>query len=166
LFLARNMSEDIKAVEDGAVRALLKIKEAEDQAAALVREARETEGPRLVQAAHEESRKVRDDLLERTRGEAEALTRTLIEEARRDRVEIRLADALAHAGAELSSYIERDDAYTVAFTVDSLPYRSTVRKDDLTVLVAGICLSGQDQRFDLQSLVGVLREGEQGREHW
>jgi vacuolar-type H+-ATPase subunit H len=78
------MIQDNKAVEDGAARALQKIKEAEDQAAALVREAKETEGPRLVQAAHEESRKVRDDLLERARGEAEALTRTLIEKALRD----------------------------------------------------------------------------------
>ena len=89
MFLTRIMSKDIKAVEDGAVRALLKIREAEDQAAALVREARETEGPRLIQAAHEESRKVRDDLLERARGEAETSTRTLIDEARRDAEEVR-----------------------------------------------------------------------------
>ena len=109
MFLARNMSEDIKAVEDGAVRALLKIKEAEDQAAALVREARETEGPRLVQAAHEESRKVRDDLLERTRGEAEALTRTLIEEARRDAegVRKRTGEEIARMRTEAGPLMER-----------------------------------------------------------
>jgi hypothetical protein len=82
-----------------------------------------------------------------------------IETARRDKVEVQLADALAHAGAALSSYIEREDAYTVTFTVDGQPHRSTVRKGDLTVLVAGICLAGQDRRFDLQSLVGVIREG-------
>jgi hypothetical protein len=82
-----------------------------------------------------------------------------IEAARRDRVEVRLADALAHAGAELASYIEREDAYTVAFTMDGHAHRTTVRKDDLTVLAAGICLNGQDRRFDLQSLVGVIREG-------
>jgi hypothetical protein len=82
-----------------------------------------------------------------------------IEDARRDQVELRLDDALTHAGAELSSYIEREDAYTVTFNVDGQTHCSTVRKDDLTVLVAGICLEGQDSRFDLQSLVGVIREG-------
>ena len=103
--------------------------------------------------------------------EAYRLAYQAIETARRDRVEARLADALAHAGAELASYIEREDAYTVTFNVDGRPCRSTVRKDDLTVLVAGICLAGQDRHFDLQSLVGVIREGaeEQGsrgaREH-
>ena len=109
MFLARNMSEDIKAVEEGAVRALLKIKEAEDQAAALVREARETEGPRLVQAAHEESRKVRDDLLERTRGEAEALTLTLIEEARRDAEEVRkrTGEEIARMRAQAGPMMDR-----------------------------------------------------------
>lgn len=84
-----------------------------------------------------------------------------VEASRRDRVQERLAEAVAHAGAELSSYIEREDTYTVSFTVDGQPHRTLVRKDDLTVLAAGICLEGQDQRFDLQSLVGVIREGAQ-----
>jgi hypothetical protein len=84
-----------------------------------------------------------------------------IEEAKRDQIEVRLADALAHAGAILSSYIEREDVYTVAFTVDGQRHLSTVHKDDLTILSAGICLSGEDMKFDLQSLVGVIREGTQ-----
>ncbi len=103
------MSEDIKAVESGAVGALLKIKEAEDQAAALVREAREIEGPRLIQAAQEESRKVRDDLLEKARREAESLTQTLIDKARRDADEVRKRtdEEIARMRAEAGPLMDR-----------------------------------------------------------
>jgi len=95
--------------------------------------------------------------------EAYRLAYQAVQLAARDRIEVRLADALAHAGAELASYIEREEAYTVSYTVDGQQYRSTVSKEDLTVVAAGICLEGQDRRFDLQSLVGVLREGARDR---
>ena len=72
-------------------------------------------------------------------------------EARRDRTEQRLRDALAHAGAEMLDYLERRDSYR--------QHVSAVEKNDLAVQTAGICLEGQDRSFDLQSLVGVLREG-------
>jgi hypothetical protein len=85
----------------------------------------------------------------RRRGEAEA---------RRHGAETRLADALSHAQGRLLSFIERDDVYTVTYRVHKRTHTSTVRKDDLTVLTSGICLSGRDHDFDLTSVVGVMRE--------
>ncbi|UCG26063.1 MAG: hypothetical protein JSW55_08790, partial [Chloroflexota bacterium] len=88
-------------------------------------------------------------------------------EAERDRVEIQLSEALAHAGATLQEYTERGDAYVVRYTVDGRHFTSTIRQDDLTVMTAGICLAGGDRHFDLTSLVGVLREaGARGQMVW
>lgn len=77
----------------------------------------------------------------------------------RDPIRRRLRESLSHAGANLIDYLEREDSCRVSFTVGDQSYTSSVNKEDLTVQVAGICLSGEDQKFDLSSLVGVLREG-------
>jgi hypothetical protein len=82
------------------------------------------------------------------------------EEARKSREEQRLRGALEHAGAELKGYVDRKDVYTVTYEVDGQHHVSAVSKKDLSVQVAGICLSGQDENFDLQSLVGVIREAQ------
>jgi hypothetical protein len=84
------------------------------------------------------------------------------EEAKRNREEERLRGALEHAGAELKHYVERQDVYAVTFEVDGRRHTSAVAKRDLSVQVAGICLSGEDEKFDLQSLVGVIREAQGG----
>jgi hypothetical protein len=84
------------------------------------------------------------------------------EEAQRSREERRLRRALEHAGAELKDYVERRDVYTVTYEVDGQRHVSAVAKQDLSVQVAGICLSGEDQKFDLQSLIGVIREAHDG----
>ena len=82
-------------------------------------------------------------------------------EAERDRIEIRFADALTHAGAKFHSYSKRDGAYIVRYDVDGREVVSTVKEDDLSIITAGLCLQGQDSKFDLTSLVGVMREGRQ-----
>ncbi|HEY7422771.1 MAG TPA: hypothetical protein VH682_00790 [Gemmataceae bacterium] len=82
----------------------------------------------------------------------------LCREAERDRTEDRLRAALAHAGGQLTGYLERADGYRVEFHIEGRSHVSMVDKGDLTIQAAGICLSGEDRCFDLQSLVGVLRE--------
>ena len=72
-----------------------------------------------------------------------------------------LRSAVEHAGGRLHSFVEREDHYRVTFDVDGATHTSTVRKADQEVLLAGICLSGEDGKFDLASLVSVLREGQQ-----
>jgi hypothetical protein len=89
---------------------------------------------------------------------AYAVAHALRMEAERDRTEERLRAALAHAGGELTGYLERQDSYRVEFQIDGQRHVSLVAKDDLSIQLAGICLSGEDRHFDLQSLVGVLRE--------
>jgi len=70
----------------------------------------------------------------------------------------RLERALTHAGGRLLRFDPVGDNLAVTFQVDGRERRATVRRADLTVLAAGICLSGRDADFDLATLVTVLRE--------
>ena len=86
-------------------------------------------------------------------------------ESRKDIKEERIKDALRRGGAEYRSFVERGNTFTVEFVVDGSTHRSVVDRDNLNVQSAGICLTdhhtGEDtsKRFDLQSLVSVIREG-------
>jgi hypothetical protein len=82
--------------------------------------------------------------------------------ARRASSEGRLAEALEHAGATLREFVEQGGQFRVRYTVDGTEHTSVVARGDLSVLSAGICLSGEDAKFDLASLVSVLREGRDG----
>jgi len=81
------------------------------------------------------------------------------EEAQKEKELGRIKTALKRAGAGYRSHIERGDTFTIEYVVDGHTHRSVVSKDNLSVISAGICLSGYDRDFDLQSLAGVIAEG-------
>lgn len=71
--------------------------------------------------------------------------------------EVRLRRALACGGGQLRTYADRGEHWQVEWQTSTGEWHvSAIQKSDLTVLSSGICLSGRDRDFDLQSLVGVL----------
>ena len=89
--------------------------------------------------------------------------------AQPQRDEKRLRQALRLGGGELHQFQDRGDYWTVDWTTSdgtrhtsaiTPVMRSIIAKDDLTVVSSGICLSGRDRDFDLQSLVGVMEHRE------
>jgi hypothetical protein len=91
---------------------------------------------------------------------AHAVRAETVQLSEQERAERKLRAALGHAGAELRGFHPVDGNYRVEYAVDGERHVSLIDKDNLTVHVAGICLSGEDDRFDLHSLVGVLREAQ------
>ena len=80
---------------------------------------------------------------------------------KQQRNEKRLRDALKMGGGELNEFRERQDHWVIQWTTaDGESHTSAISKHDLTVISAGICLSGEDEKFDLQSLVGVVEESD------
>jgi hypothetical protein len=76
------------------------------------------------------------------------------------RAELRLRDALMVGGARLVGYEAGAGVLRVTWERDG--QRSvTLVNANLEVVSAGICLSGEDQRFDLASIIGVVREAPQ-----
>jgi hypothetical protein len=75
------------------------------------------------------------------------------------RAEARLGGALRLGGGRLVDFRDRDDVWVVEWTTsDGERHTSIVTKEDLSVVSSGICLSGRDRDFDLQSLVGVIEQ--------
>ncbi|MDB9315489.1 hypothetical protein PN462_20415 [Spirulina sp. CS-785/01] len=71
--------------------------------------------------------------------------------------ETRLREALHQGGGQLREFRDRGEFWLVQWTThDGTGHTSAIAKSDLTVMSAGICLSGRDRDFDLQSLVGVV----------
>ena len=84
--------------------------------------------------------------------------------ARRHRNEEgRLRDALRMGGGNLQEFRDRGEFWQVEWTTrNGERHTSAIAKSDLTVISSGICLSGYDRDFDLQSLVGVI----EARDNW
>ncbi|MBW4522626.1 MAG: hypothetical protein KME16_23515 [Scytolyngbya sp. HA4215-MV1] len=81
--------------------------------------------------------------------------------AQPQRDERRLQQALQWGGGALNQFQDRGDYWTVDWTTaDGVRHTSAIAKSDLTVMSSGICLSGRDRDFDLQSLVGVMEQVE------
>lgn len=77
--------------------------------------------------------------------------------SRETRDESRLRGALRFGGGDLRGFRDRGDYWLVEWTTrGGERHTSAIAKADLTVVSAGICLSGEDEKFDLQSLVGVV----------
>jgi hypothetical protein len=80
------------------------------------------------------------------------------------RAERRLRDALTVGGARLIGYEAGQDVLRVTWERDD--QRSvTLVNADFDVVSAGVCLSGEDQRFDLASIIGVVRDAPQFARH-
>lgn len=90
---------------------------------------------------------------------AYALAFALREEALKSNTEKRLERQLALGGAKLKSYVEAGtDTLAVTLNYEGRDFRINVRASDLTVTSAGICLSGEDRKFDLASMPSIFRE--------
>ncbi|MBZ8179153.1 hypothetical protein [Oscillatoria salina] len=77
----------------------------------------------------------------------------------RQNEENKIRKALRQGGGELDIYRDRGDYWQIEWlTANGERHVSAIAKNDLTVISSGICLSGRDRDFDLQSLVGVIEK--------
>ncbi|GGA43139.1 hypothetical protein [Okeania sp. KiyG1] len=82
-----------------------------------------------------------------------------MKQMQQQRDEKQLREALEMGGGELQNFRDRSTYWQVEWvTRDGERHTSAIDKNDLTVVSAGICLSGGDRHFDLQSLVGVVEQ--------
>lgn len=89
-----------------------------------------------------------------------------LERKRRRSPDYRLGEALRRFGGELEDFTDRGEWWVVEWrTRDGRRHTSAIDKD-LTVRGAGVCLSGRERDFDLQSLVGVMEGAPDWYDTW
>lgn len=92
----------------------------------------------------------------------ELATQPLAEFSPADRDQKRLEQALKVGGGTLQKFSDQAEYWRVEWTTaEGQQQISAIAKSDLTVLSSGICLSGRDRDFDLESLVGVIEQEEE-----
>jgi hypothetical protein len=95
---------------------------------------------------------------------AYTLRLTLDQKLVEDRKKQTIEGHVEHAGGKLLRFAEKKDHISVTYTVDGEQFTSHVSKDPAhQVIAAGICLAGNDKRFDLKSLITVVREARKRR---
>ena len=67
--------------------------------------------------------------------------------------------AIERAGGKFKNLVDRGGIFTVSFEVEGETFTPTVNANNLMLENAGICLSGRDRSFDLESFVHVTRKG-------
>jgi hypothetical protein len=68
------------------------------------------------------------------------------------------------AGGKFVRFEEKSDHFAVTYMVEGQQFTSRITKEPTRmVLSAGLCLAGNDRRFDLKSLITVVREAQHRR---
>ena len=81
-----------------------------------------------------------------------------------DRKKDTLKDDVEFAGGKFVRFDEKSDHYSVTYSVDGQQFTTRITKDPRRMVIsAGLCLAGDDRKFDLKSLVTVIREAQRKR---
>jgi hypothetical protein len=81
-----------------------------------------------------------------------------------DRKKDTLKDDVEFAGGKFVRFDEKSDHISVTYSVDGQQFTTRITKDPRRMVIsAGLCLAGDDRKFDLKSLVTVIREAQRKR---
>jgi hypothetical protein len=88
------------------------------------------------------------------------LDKKFVEEQKKDTIK----QDVEFAGGKFLRFDEKSDHLSVTYTVDGQQFTSRISKDPRRMIIsAGLCLAGDDRKFDLKSLVTVIREAQRKR---
>jgi hypothetical protein len=81
-----------------------------------------------------------------------------VEEQKKDTIK----QDVEFAGGKFIAFNEKSDHFAVTYTVEGQQFTTRVTKDPRRMVIsAGLCLAGDDHKFDLKSLVTVIREAQE-----